>query len=291
MRALLKDPLVHFLVAGALLFVVASAVNPPKTPDDRIIVDRAALLQFIQYRSKAFEANAAADFLDSLDAEARARLVDSYVREEALVREAKSLGLEENDYVIRQRLMQKAEFLAEATAPVIVPDEKEIAAYYAENSARYLSPPSATLTHVFVSFDGKPPAAARAKAGALLAKLKADHAGFNDAPAYGDRFLFHKNYVERTDDYIASQLGDEVAAAVFDAGARLDDWRGPYRSQYGYHLIFITDRTAARLPPLAEIHDLVLSDLAEDLRQDSIEKAIATIVAKYGVDNRLDAGD
>ncbi|MEZ5916953.1 MAG: hypothetical protein R3C40_05220 [Parvularculaceae bacterium] len=109
---LLKDPLTHFLAVGVLLFVVASIVNPPEQPDDVIVVDRASILEFVQYRSKAFEPNAAAALFDAMDAGERKNIIDDFVREEALYREAKALGLGVNDYVIRQRMVQKVEFLA-----------------------------------------------------------------------------------------------------------------------------------------------------------------------------------
>lgn len=288
MRRFFNDPLVHFLAAGALLFVAGSALKPAARAERTIDVDRAALLEFIQYRSKAFEPAAAAAILDRLSPQSHANLIRDYVREEALAREAAALGLDANDYVIRQRMVQKVEFLAEAAAEALAaPSEADLSAFYGANSNRYASPPSATLTHVFVSFEKKSPELAHAEALALLAELITNNAAFNDATAYGDRFLFHKNYVDRTDDYIRSQLGGEVVEAIFDASAPLNEWRGPFRSQYGEHLIFVAARAPARLPSLEEIRDLVRSDLAEERRRQAIDKAIDAVVAKYKVEDRL----
>jgi len=289
-RALLKDPLTHFLAAGVLLFMIGGATKPPAPDEAHIIVDRPALLEFIQYRSKAFEPRAAAALLDSMDEEARADLVRDFVREEALAREAKSLGLDANDYVIRQRMVQKVEFLAEAAADAATPTDGEIEDYYKTNTARYASPPAATLTHVFVSTEGKAADDARVEAARLLDQLLSTNAGFNDATAYGDRFLFHKNYVDRTDEYIASQLGDKIRDAVFSGAAPAGRWAGPFRSDYGYHLIFVAAVTPARLPPLEEIRDVVTSDLTADMRQIAIGKSIDAIVAKFRVDIRTGTG-
>ncbi len=287
MSKILKDPLVHFLAAGVALFLIGNAMKPPAKTVDPIIVDREALLSFIQYRSKAFEPNAAAALLDGLDAAARKQIVDDYVREEALAREAETLGLDANDYVIRQRMVQKVEFLAESTAVVPDPNDADLASYYEANRDRYTSPPAATLAHVFISFEGKDRAAARAEAEAMLETLRTAKAGFNDATRYGDRFLFHKNYVDRTKDYIASQLGSDVEQAVFAEDGALDEWRGPYQSQYGEHLIFVTARAPARLASLDEIKTVVKSDLAEERRQQAIDRAIDEMIAKYPVENRL----
>jgi len=286
-----KDPLVHFLGAGLALFLIASAVKPADDDEETIIVDRAALLEFIQYRSKAFESSAAARILDAMNESDRARLIEDYVREEALAREAETMGLEENDYVIRQRMVQKVEFLAEATAAPKEANDALVMNYYDANRERYTSPPSATLTHVFISTEKRSAEEAGKEARAILSKLRAANAGFNDASGHGDRFIFHKNYVERTVDYIASQLGPEVGAALADTETPLNQWIGPYTSQYGEHLIFIAARQPAGLPPLDEIHDLVTADLTEELRRSAIDSVIDDIVARYKVDNRLSGGE
>lgn len=291
MKSPFGDPLFHFLAAGVLLFTIGSAVKPAPKADNVISVDRGALLEFIQYRSKAFEPTAAAAILDGMSVDARADLVRDYVREEALAREAAMLNLGVNDYVIRQRMVQKVEFLAESAAAAISePTDAEIAAFYDANRDRYASPPSATMTHVFVSTEKKPVETARKEASDLLAELKKKKAGFNDASGLGDRFLFHKNYVDRTDDYIRSQLDDEIAAVIFDPSTPLNEWLGPYRSQYGAHLIYVSARAPASLPPLKDIREAVKADLAEERRQIAIENAVQSIVAKYRVDDRSLAG-
>jgi len=285
--ALLRDPLTHFLAAGAALFLVASAVKPAETGDQTIIVDRASLLQHIQYRSKAFEPGAAEALLDGLSAEARDRLIADYVREEALDREARALGLDAGDYVIRQRRVQKAEFLAEAAALTAEPTDEDLNAYYEANKEHYRSPPAATLTHVFFSVKDRPREDAQALARAMLERLEADKAGFDDAPRYGERFLFHRNYVDRTDDYVESQLGAAAAEAVFDPATPLGRWTGPYSSDYGEHLLFVMARAPARLAPLDDIKDLVRADLVEERRQQAIDRNIDAVVGRYAVVNRL----
>ncbi|MCB2114065.1 MAG: peptidylprolyl isomerase [Parvularculaceae bacterium] len=290
MRELLKDPLVHFLGAGLALFALASLVKPAEADEKTIAVDRTALLEFIQYRSKAFEPATAAKILDSMNTAERKVLIDDFVREEALAREAQSMGLEANDYVIKQRMVRKAEFLVEATAAPSEPSEDAIRNFYEANHSRYALPASATLTHVFISTEHRDRNAARAQARSILETLRASNAGFNDATGYGERFIFHKNYVERTDDYITSQLGPEIGEAVFGAGAPLGEWTGPYPSQYGEHLVFIASRQAARAPALDEIRDIVSADLKEELRAAAIGAAIDEIVAGYKVENRFSGG-
>ncbi len=291
LSALVRDPLTHFLAAGAALFAVASALAPAGESERTILVDRAGLLAHIQYRSKAFEPGAAEALLGGLTGEARDSLIDDYVREEALDREAIALGLDAGDYVIRQRRVQKAEFLAEAAVQTGEPGAEDVAAYYAANAARYAASPAATFTHVFVAAKERSQEEARLIAGALLDQLKREGAGFDDAPRYGERFLFHKNYVDRTEDYIRSQIGPLASAAVFDPAGLLNAWGGPYASEYGEHLIFVTARAPARLAPLAEIEDIVRADLNEERRQQAIDAAIDAIVKRYRVVEGADVRD
>lgn len=290
MARLLKEPLLHFLALGLLIFLVASAAESRTADDKTIMIDRDGLLQFIQYRSKAFEPEAAEALLNGLDPKERARLIEDYVREEALDREARALGLERNDYVIRQRLVQKVEFLAEAGAPIDPVTDEDIEAHYQKNARRFTSPPTATFTHVFFALENKAADAATARAQSVLKRLKDANAGFNDAAGLGDRFLFHRNYVDRTEDYVRSQLGDSATDAIFSEAQQLDAWFGPLRSVHGVHLVYVSARTPEQLAPLADVFDTVKADLEEERRQSAIDRAIDAIVSQYTIVDRTAGG-
>ena len=127
MKKMLRDPLVHFLVFGLGLFVLFELVaSDDAAYDSRVIdVDRDALLTFVQYRSRAFQPHAAAARLDGMSEEELDRLISDYVREEALHREAKALGVDKNDYIIKRRIIQSIEFITDGfvTAAVDVSDD------------------------------------------------------------------------------------------------------------------------------------------------------------------------
>lgn len=277
---LFRDPLLHFLIAGAVLYGVVSRHAPPAAHADAnvIAVDRAAMLTFIQYRSKAFEAGAAERLFGALSPDERRRLVDDYVREEALYREAKALGVAENDYVIRERMVQSAAFLADAAAGAPAVSDRDAEAYLATHKSDYSIEPSVTFAHVF--FAGPE---AEAKARAAVARLNRAGAKFEDAPRYGDRFPFHVNYVERTYDYVASQFGDAAAKTVFDAATPLDVWAGPLQSEYGWHAVLVTARAPARDPQFSEIRDRVVDDARRARADAARERAVADIVGRYKV--------
>jgi hypothetical protein len=281
-REIAKDPLTHFILAGLILYVILAAAKPQERPAP-IVADDANLLRFIQYRSKAFDEETARQLSAAFTPEERARIARDFVREEALYREAKALNLDADDYVIRQRLVQKTEFLAEAMATWEPANESDARAWYDAHASEYQTPAAATLTHVYFSTQSRTAEEAIRLARAALAQLNAKGAGFNDAGDIGDRFVFHRNYVDRTDDYIRSQLGDAVGDAVF-GGAAPGVWRGPFLSEYGAHLIFVARVTPAATPPFADVAEAARADASEARRQAAIDKAIGDIVAKYPVE-------
>ncbi len=286
---MLKDPLTHFLAVGVLVFVFASIANPPEPPDDVIVVDRASILEFVQYRSKAFEPNAAAALFDAMDESEREKIIDDFIREEALHREAEALGLGTNDYVIRQRMVQKVEFLAEAAVDNTPASEDELRRFYEQNRDSFFVPATATFTHVFLSADGRSAAELEDAATRMREQLRDASAGFNDAVRYGERFLFHTNYVDRNASYVENQMGGAIAAAVFDDATPLDIWTGPYYSDYGAHIVFITRRTPDETPPFDDIADRVDAAFMRERRQADIDRALKAIVDGYEIDNQLAA--
>ncbi len=279
MMNFLKDPLMHFLVAGAALFWGISILTPPEAPD-RIIVDRAALLSFIQYRSKAFEPETAAAILDAMNEGNRERLINDYIREEALYREARKMGLNEGDYVIRQRMVQKFEFMTQAASTPAEPDADALAAYYEENKQDYFIQPGATFAHVFISAKENP-ANVEAKAEILLNALRQTGAEFEDATRYGDRFLFHTNYVERTYAYIKSHFGEEATEVIFAETTPLGVWAGPVFSKHGAHLIFVTARMPGHIQPFEEVKSVVAADLIGAGQRATNERLIDALIEDY----------
>jgi hypothetical protein len=239
---------------------------------------------FVQFRARAFEPGAAAAYLDKLHGEDLERLIDDYVREEALHRQAIALGVDENDYVIKRRMIQSIEFVTNGfvTAALNLGDE-DIEAYFEANIDDYFISPFATYTHVYFGTDKRGADAALALAEAKLAELNADRVPFAEAPGHGDRFPYFLNYVERDPEFVASHFGHRMAGEIFALEPDAKTWRGPFESPYGYHLILLTKKVAGRYPDLAEVSERVRSD-AEQAELDRMQdEAIRAIVNTYEV--------
>jgi hypothetical protein len=286
LKNLLREPLVHFLAIGVGLFVLFDLVAPEDSDLDSktIVVDRDALLTFIQFRSKAFNPEAAASRLDALGDAELSMLIDDYVREEALHREALALGMDQNDYVIKQRLIQSLQFITNGfvSAAVDVSDG-EIAEYYEANRDDYYVDPYATFTHVFFSNDRHGREQAMQLAEAKLAELNDTNVPFSESTRHGDRFLYNVNYVERTEDFVASHFGRAMAAAVFELEPDSERWHGPIESAYGHHLVMLTKRTEGLYPPLEDIADAVREDALRIKLDEQNDRAVQAIVDTYEV--------
>ena len=286
MKKFLREPLVHFLAIGIGLFVLFDLVAPEESNLDSktIVVDRDALLTFVQFRSKAFNPEVAAARLDALSDEELQRLVADYVREEALHREALALGMDQNDYVIKQRLIQSLQFITNGfvSAAVNVSDE-EVAEYYEANRDDYYVDPYVTFTHVYFSNDRHGREQARQLAETQLAELNDQNVPFSESTRHGERFLYNVNYVERTEDFIASHFGKAMAAAVFELEPDNGQWYGPFESAYGHHLVMLTKRTEGVYPPLEEIADSVREDALRIKLDEQNDRAVQAIVNTYDV--------
>jgi hypothetical protein len=145
--AVAREPLLHFLLLGAAIYLVyglaSSAVDGES--GSRITVSAAE----IEWLESSWEKR----WNRLPTAEERGGLIREYVRETVFYREALAMGLDRDDTIIRRRLAQKLEFLSEDLAASQAPTEEELLAYFASHADRYQSPALTTFTHVFVDPD------------------------------------------------------------------------------------------------------------------------------------------
>ena len=288
MRSLLKEPLFQFLFIALLLLLGERLINADDYAYDQyhIEVDDEVLLQFMQLRAKTFKPEEAQQALEALSAEDRQRLVDDYAREEALFRDAIELNLDKNDQIIRRRLIQKMDYLAQGFYDEAEPiTEDDLRDYYAEHREEYKKPASATFTHVFVSSERHGVEQAQVIAAELQQTLSGEAVPFENAPRYGERFLYNRNYVNRNDDEIGSHFGDQFEQQLF-AFEISDQWQGPVQSTYGWHLVLLVKNTPAYIPALKEIAANVFADAQREQQQQVKREAIDKLMAKYTISDR-----
>ena len=288
MRKLLKEPLVQFLLIALVLLGGERVINADDYANEQynILIDDQVLLQFMQLQAKTFKPNDAKAALGALNTEDRQRLADDYARNEVLFREAMALNLNKNDQIIRRRLIQKMDYLAQGFYDEAQPlTEDDLRAYYAEHKQEYKKPASATFTHVFISSDSRAVEDAKGIADALLQTLNTKLVPFENAPRFGERFLYNRNYVNRDDDEIGSHFGEDFQQQIF-AFEISDSWQGPVQSNYGWHLVLLKKNTPSYIPEFDESSSAVFADSQREQQRQTKRQAIDKLMAKYKISNQ-----
>ena len=286
LRRVLRDPLLHFVVAGTALFWLLPGESDPGST--RITVNRAQLIEFMQGKARIYDAASFAEAYDALPPAERRQLLDEYVRAEALYREALATGLDEADPLVRSRLVQQMDLLLRdsALSGTRVSDA-EVEAYFRDNAASYARAATASFTHVFIDGDRRG-AAAEAIAARELQALRQGDVAPEDALERGDRFPYQRNYSVMTGPALVPEMGEAVAAAVFAVPP--GQWSGPYRSPLGYHLVRVASRTPAQAAALEPIRAIVTRDALATKRDRLGEEAVARAIASYQVAPAGDIG-
>lgn len=287
LHLLYKEPLLHFLVLAIGLFILHDIVSHEDENANlkQIVVDESSLLTFIQYRTKSFEPVTAKKQLETFSKTELKQVIDDYVREEALYREAKMLGLGKDDYVIKRRLIQKVDYVARGFAESFNQvSEQDVKKYFEENKDYYYIKPRVTFTHVFFNAEKRGAEQAKTLAKKKLLELQKTKAKFTDASKYGDRFLYGLNYVERSKFYVQSHFGNDLTEKVFASKPDKNQWFGPLMSEHGAHLVMLTHKEKGRMPSLQEVYSRVEQEAKRAIIAERAKQATQTIVNSYDID-------
>jgi peptidyl-prolyl cis-trans isomerase C len=272
MLKLLKDPLVHFLCVGALIFVAFSWLNPRAAdPGDRTIEVTSGTVQRL-------EDTWTRQWRRPPDPQELAGLIEDYIHEEVLYREAMAMGLDRDDTIIRRRLAQKMEFLSEDLGMLVEPSEAELREFFAERSADFAEPARVSFNHLYFSPDQRGTSAA-ADAELALAELRA--AGIIDAGNRGDHFLMQQQYEGLTARDAAQLFGKTFADALFELPA--GDWQGPVESGFGWHLVRITAREPSRIPEFEEVRNEVRREFDYDRQRATRAATYEALRSRYRI--------
>ena len=276
-RQWLREPLVHFLLAGLAMFLVASWWQGADESGKTIQLGKEDLLTFMQGRAQVYDAPTFDALFEQMSDEDKAALIRDASLQEALYREAEALGLDKADPLVRQRMVQQMRLiLAEEAGTDTALDDAQLTAWFEANKAQYAAAPSLSFTHVFL----RDPAS-RAEAGALLARLRAGKVEAGDAGRYGERFLYQQNYAGADEGLIESHFGKDFAQALFALAP--GGWQGPIRSDHGWHLVRVLDKRSGGTPALAEVIDQVREDALAERRQESANEALDRLLASYTI--------
>lgn len=264
--SLFREPLPRFLLAGAALFAAYHWLGKPPPHTHRIVITgetRAALRT--EHRQ-----------LTGRDpsAEEEQALLDRYIDNEVLVREAIARGLDRDDVIVRRRLIQKMEFLNQDRDPIPDPGEDQLRAYFDEHAQRYAQPERLSLVHVFL-------AGRRDDGAAILAGWREQLAAGADRATLGEPFVRGHDFRLLNRREVEEIFGRNFADAVFSLPA--GEWSAPIASSFGLHLVRVDERRPERRPALDEVRDRVRADWREERRGAANRAATRRLRERYEV--------
>ena len=271
LRRLLREPLLHFVVIGALLFAAYGLIPGRRASPVEIVVTRGKIEQLAAGFVKVWQR-------PPNDAELKG-LIDDWVREEIAVREATALGLDRDDTVVRRRLRQKLEFLTDDAAARVAPTEDDLKAYLAAHPERFRVEPRFSFRQVYLNpqrYESK----LQARTEAVREGL--ERVGSSDEyTSLGDPSLLEPGFENMTVIEVERQFGPTFAAAL----GRLvpGQWEGPVPSGYGLHFVQLQTSAEGRTPDLAEVGDAVRREWANERRLQSVKSFYDVLLDRYDV--------
>jgi hypothetical protein len=263
-RALLREPLLHFLLIGLALFILYGRVSPGDSDSQRIVVGQNLVDDMVrQYRSTWNRAPTRAELNG---------LIETYVRDEITYREGLSMGLDKDDAVIKRRIRQKYELIAEE-GDRTAPTDADLAAYLKAHPAKFTLPAVVSFEQIFFDPAGTSPEAV----GAVKAALEK---GANPA-GFGEPSMLPRQVTNSSLDLVERDFGDGFAAQV--GAAPLEQWVGPFASGIGVHLLRVSARAAPTVPALSQVRTAVAREWESDQRTRSSEADYRQARSNYEV--------
>jgi peptidyl-prolyl cis-trans isomerase C len=271
----LREPLLHFLLIGLVLFGAYAFINRGRggvesSKQIALSMDDLRLMD-TYFESQWHRPPTPAEFQ---------AMVEDKVREEVLYREGLAMGLDKDDTIVKRRMAQKMQFLAEDVAAAHQPTAGELKAWYAKNSDKFAMPSRFSFRHLYFSPDRRGQHA-HDDAVAALAKIAGQPEDSKVAASIGDPFMFQDYYADRAPEALAKELGPQFAVAL--AKLKPGSWQGPIESGYGWHLVFISTVIPGRVPAMEEIEPDVKTAWLGAQKQQAWQKAYQEMRAKYAV--------
>ena len=256
-----KDPLIFFFIGGAGLFAMAEFVDSEEI-SYQIDIREADLSRLNDQWAMQMRRPATEKELENL--------TEQLIKEEIYYREAKRLGLDQNDTIVRRRMVQKLTFLTEDIATTDMPDEETLIDYYDQNIEKYRQPKRYSFQHRYFSSDRREDAKQDAEISLLNTK------------DLGDPFMLQKTYNKRSEREIADLFGREFSESIANLEPS-QQWQGPVKSAYGFHTLLLESIQESYLKSYETVKERVLIDFQQETRRTANEQYFLDLRNKYSV--------
>jgi peptidyl-prolyl cis-trans isomerase C len=272
-----KEPLFHFVIIGAVIYLLFGYFGQSESDDvvleeNTIVVTEGEIKWLAEMWQKKWNRPPSNNEMVGL--------VRDHLRETVLYREAVAMGLDKDDVIIRRRMAQKLEFLAEDLITPKPPTEEELQAFFNENPDRYQVPPLLTFTHAYLDPD-KRGDDTLTDAEKLKTELITSAKVPGEASDIGDRFMLQSYYPERDEADLSKLFGSEFAHSIMVLEPK--KWHGPVLSGYGTHLVYVHDRIESPRPSFEQVAERVREDWIDAEREKLNAEYIDSLLARYKV--------
>jgi parvulin-like peptidyl-prolyl isomerase len=269
-QAILREPLFHFLVIGLGLFLLFGQASPGDSESRRIVVGQGQVDALVRQHQSTWNRPPTQAELQSL--------IDVYVRDEILYREGVALGLDQDDAVIKRRVRQKYELIAEEENRT-EPTDDDLRAYMEAHPAAFVRSAVVSLDQVY--FD---PSVASPE---NVAAAKVALSNGASPASYGQASLLPRRIENSSLDLVARDFGKTFARQV--GSVPTGQWIGPVASGIGVHLVRVRSRLEPALPPLDQVRSAVAREWESDRRSRARDADLRKLREEYDVvvDGRL----
>ncbi len=271
-RKLVREPLFHFLLLGAVIFLGYGFWSRNKVAKPaEIIVTQGAIENLVTGFTRTWQR-------PPDESEVQGLLRD-YVRQEVAYREAIALGLDRDDMVVRRRLQQKLEFLASEVTERAEPSDKDLQDFLQANMEAFKSEPRFSFRQIY--FNPQLHGSNTHQDAATLRDNLQRAGRRGDTANLGDPFLLEHSFDDLSLSDVKKIFGGGFASKL--SSLQTAEWEGPIDSGFGTHLVFLLQRSEGRIPSLAEARDQVKREWMEAKRQEAKDKFYQALTGRYTV--------
>lgn len=268
MQKTMREPLVHFLIIGAGLFLLFSFTNGPAGDKlNRIVVTSGQVEQMIENFSRTW--------MRPPTKEEMAGLIEDYLRDEIYYREAVAMGLDKDDSSIRRRMRQRLEFILEDISALADPSDEQLTAFMQEHKDNFHIEPRISFRQIYLNPDKRHDMVGDAEK--ILIKLRAGI----DAVALGDRIMVGYKFDLASESEVERIFGESFSRQILKLEP--SGWVGPFFSGLGGHLVMVSERRDGRMPELAEVRAIVERDWIVQRRKELEDDCFRRFLERYEV--------
>ena len=265
-RQIVREPLLHFLLIGLALFLLYGLVSPGSSASRTITISEGEIADMRRQHAALWGSPPSVEQLTGL--------INARVRDEILYREGLAQGLDRDDPVIKRRIRQKVEVMAEEEGSEAAPTDAELSTYLQGHPDRFMTPAVVSFDQIYFNPQGPDTPAS-------VAAIKAKLAAGAPSSGFGQPTMLPARLTRSDADLVARDFGADFAKALVKLP--VGQWSGPIGSGVGVHLVKVSELVPPKLPSLGDVRAQVVREWENDRRISASEASYKRARARYDV--------